>query len=230
LSLALLVGVPSDFVAGKPRKEKRPRVSSIPLSRVGGIVLCGGRSTRMGRPKLSLPFGPETMLARAVRIVGEVVSPIVVVAAPGQELPALPAETRIARDDVEDCGPLAGLAAGLSALAGLAEAAYVSSCDAPLLRPEFVRAMVDSLGNHELAIPRDGEYHHPLAAVYRTTLEPRIRQLIDAGRLRPLYLVQASDARIVDVAELRHVDPALSSLRNTNAPEDYQAALREAGF
>ena len=46
----------------------------------GGIVLCGGKSTRMGRPKLSLPFGDETMLSRVVRIVSQVVSPVVVVA------------------------------------------------------------------------------------------------------------------------------------------------------
>ncbi len=71
----------------------------------------------MGRPKLSLPFGDETMLGRVVRIVGEVVSPVVVVAAAGQELPALPRETLVARDEIEAQGPLAGLAAGLAASA-----------------------------------------------------------------------------------------------------------------
>ena len=40
----------------------------------------------MGAPKLALPFGPETMLARVVRLLGEACRPIVVVAAPGQEL------------------------------------------------------------------------------------------------------------------------------------------------
>ena len=56
----------------------------------GGIVLCGGRSTRMGVPKATLPFGPETMLQRVVRLLGAVVSPIVVVAAREQSLPELP--------------------------------------------------------------------------------------------------------------------------------------------
>jgi len=53
----------------------------------GGIVLCGGKSTRMGVPKATLPFGPETMLQRVVRLLGTVVSPVVVVAAQGQPLP-----------------------------------------------------------------------------------------------------------------------------------------------
>jgi molybdopterin-guanine dinucleotide biosynthesis protein A len=198
--------------------------------RFGGIVLCGGKSTRMGRPKLSLPFGGETMLARVVRIVGEVVSPVVVVAAPEQELPNLPAGTLVTRDEVQNQGPIGGLAAGLAALRTRAEAAYVSSCDVPLLEATFIRAMVEALGTHELAIPRDGEYHHPLAAVYRTALEPRIGRLIAEGRLRPLFLVQESDARIVDVSELRAVDSTLSSLRNANTPEEYRAALRAAGL
>ena len=56
-------------------------MQAVPRDRFGGIVLCGGKSERMGRPKLLLPFGDETMLARVVRIVGQVVSPVVVVAA-----------------------------------------------------------------------------------------------------------------------------------------------------
>jgi molybdopterin-guanine dinucleotide biosynthesis protein A len=205
-------------------------MEAVRRDRFGGIVLCGGKSTRMGRPKLSLPFGGETMLARVVRIVGEVVSPVVVVAAPGQELPELPAGTLLTRDEIQDQGPLGGLAAGLAALRTRADAAYVSSCDVPLLEAAFIRAMVEALGTHELAIPRDGEYHHPLAAVYRTALEPRVAQLIAEGRLRPFFLVQESDARIVDVSELRVVDSTLSSLRNANTPEEYRAALRAAGL
>ena len=106
--------------------------------RVGGIVLCGGRSSRMGRPKAWLPFGDEVMLQRVVRIVRAVVEPVVVVAAPGQDVPELPPEVEIVRDEIEGKGPLGGLAAGLAALEGQADAAYLSSCDVPFLMPEFV--------------------------------------------------------------------------------------------
>ena len=51
----------------------------------GGIILCGGRSSRMGTPKLALPFGPELMLQRIVRLLGEVCRPIVVVARRGPD-------------------------------------------------------------------------------------------------------------------------------------------------
>jgi molybdenum cofactor guanylyltransferase len=205
-------------------------VRRLANDRVGGIVLCGGQSARMGRPKLSLPFGGETLLGRVVRIVGEVVSPVVVVAAAGQELPALPGGTIVVRDEIEAHGPLAGLAAGLAALRDRADAAYVSSCDVPLLEAGLIRALIDALGTHELAVARDAGRIHPLAAVYRTACEDRVREFLAAGRLGLTDFVRQSDARLVDGPELRAVDPELRSLCNVNTPAEYEAALRAAGL
>ena len=198
--------------------------------RVGGVVLCGGRSSRMGRPKLALPFGAEQMLERVVRILSEAVPTVAVVAAPEQQLPDLAEGVRIARDEQEYLGPLAGLAKGLAALRADFDAAYISSCDVPLLRPEFVRRMIELLGDEDIAIPRDGQYHHPLAAVYRTRLEDDVRELLRGGRMRPVFLLERCRVREVDVETLREVDPNLDSLRNLNEREDYEAALRDAGF
>src|SRR5438132_566108 len=96
---------------------------------------CGGKSTRMGAPKATLPFGPETMLQRVVRLLGTVVSPIVVVAAREQSLPELPNGVVITHDEREQRGPLEGLRAGLKALPSSVEFAYITSCDVPLLIP-----------------------------------------------------------------------------------------------
>lgn len=184
----------------------------------------------MGRPKHLLPFGSETLLERVVRRVGEVVSPVVVVAAEGQELPTLPEEVLIARDEVDNRGPLAGLAAGLATLKTHREAAFVSSCDAPFLEPDFIRRMLTLLGEYDLAIPREESYYHPLSAVYRTTLEQPIRQLIAEDRLRPFFLLERCSANVIDVESLKTVDPELASFRNMNRPEDYEQALEDAGL
>src|SRR3954463_14928404 len=101
----------------------------------GGVVLAGGKSTRMGTSKALLPFGPETMLQRVVRLLEDVVSPIVVVAAADQMLPQLPAHVIITRDEQDARGPLEGLRTGLKALPEQVEAAYVTGCDVPLLVP-----------------------------------------------------------------------------------------------
>src|SRR5690606_19445139 len=154
--------------------------------RIGGIVLCGGRSSRMGQPKAWLSFGEQTVLQRVVDVLRGVVDPVVVVAAPDQEVPAVPEGVVIVRDAEEGLGPLAGLAAGLEALADRADAAYASSCDVPLLSGAFVQAVIDRLEKAEIAIPREDEWHHPLAAVYHTSLAQRCRDLIAGGQRRPL--------------------------------------------
>ena len=196
---------------------------------VGGIVLCGGQSKRMGRPKAWLPFGGELMLPRVVRLLGEAVCPVVVVAAPEQEVPPLPADVAVVRDEEKGRGPLQGLAAGLTALGGRVEAAYLSSCDVPFLRPAFVRRLVDLLGDFAICVPRVGGYHHPLAAVYRLEVAEAVTRLLDEDRLRPFFLFEAVPTRVVEAAELTDVDPLMQTLRNLNTPEEYEEALQEIG-
>jgi molybdopterin-guanine dinucleotide biosynthesis protein A len=193
----------------------------------GGIVLCGGKSTRMGVAKAMLPFGPETMLQRVVRLLGTKVAPIVAVAARDQELPALPADVIVARDEREARGPLEGLRAGLKALPESVDAAYVTSCDVPLLEPAFVEHMLGLLGDHDIAVMEIDGFTHPLSAVYRRAVLPQVESLLAQDRLRPVFLFDAVRTRRVSPDEMRVADPDLRTLRNLNTREDYEAALRE---
>jgi molybdenum cofactor guanylyltransferase len=196
----------------------------------GGIILCGGKSTRMGSSKALLAFGAETMLQRVIRLLGTVVSPIVVVGAPQQSLPELPADVTVARDEQEDRGPLEGLRAGLKALPGTVEIAYVTSCDVPLLVPGFVRRMLDLLSDHDIAVVETDGLPHPLSAVYRRNTLPHVESLLAQNRLRPVFLFDAVRTRRVQPAEMALVDPELLTLRNVNTHEDYVEALSSAGL
>ncbi len=184
----------------------------------------------MGLPKATLPFGPELMLQRVLRLLGEAVAPLVVVAATDQTLTPLPDNVTIARDEHDDRGPLEGLHAGLSAIESLADAAFVTSCDVPLLVPAFVRRMTELLASHQIAVPFDEKYHHALAAVYRTSVLPTIKSLLAADRMRPVFLFDEVDTIRVPVEDLGTVDPQLHSLQNLNRPADYFEALEVAGF
>jgi molybdopterin-guanine dinucleotide biosynthesis protein A len=197
---------------------------------IGGIVLCGGRSTRMGVPKATLPFGAETMLQRVVRLLGTVVSPIVVVAARDQALPPLPAEVLVARDEREAKGPLEGIRAGLSALPPSVDAAYITSCDVPLLVPAFVERLIELMGDGDVAVMEIDGFTHPLSAIYRRTTLPHVEVLLAADRLRPLFLFERVRTRRVTPEAMKGVDPELTTLRNLNTPEDYRAALAAAGI
>jgi molybdopterin-guanine dinucleotide biosynthesis protein A len=195
----------------------------------------------MGAPKAWLPVGGEPMLARAVRAVGGAVGRVVVVAAPGQDVPPLPTGVRVVRDEVDGRGPLGGLSAGLAALAGAVDAVYLSSCDVPLLTPEFVRRVVALLeepapapfpsgkGALFAAVPRVGGRLHPLAAAYRVEVLPAVRAMLTANNFRMTDLLDRVPTRVVEARDLAAADPALGSLRNVNTPEEYAALLGELG-
>jgi molybdopterin-guanine dinucleotide biosynthesis protein A len=200
------------------------------MNQVGSIILCGGQSKRMGTAKAWLPFAGETMLERVVGILQEVVDPLVVVAAPGQDIPPLPQNVILGRDEVEGRGPLQGLASGLTALAGRADAAYVTSCDVPFLQAAFVRRMIELLGDQMICVPDVNGYQHPLAAVYRIEVLQAVKKLLQTDRLRPVFLFEEVPTRVVKEAELIDVDPTFQTLRNLNTPEEYESALRESGF
>ena len=195
----------------------------------GGIVLAGGKSTRMGTSKALLPFGSETMLQRVVRILSRVVSPIVVVAAAGQELPTLPADVIVTRDERDARGPLEGLRAGLKALPEGVDAAYVTSCDVPLLVPAFVTQMLDYAHGYDIAVMEIDGFPHPLSAVYRRATLPHVEDLLAHDRLRPVFLYERVSTRRVMPSEIT-ADPQLQTLRNLNTREDYEQALASAGL
>jgi molybdenum cofactor guanylyltransferase len=198
---------------------------------LGAVVLCGGESRRMGRPKASLPFGPEVMLQRVVRLVGTVAQAIVVVAAPGQGVPELPPEVSIVRDEISGRGPLQGLAAGLNAIGENVDLVYATGTDVPFLEPRWITRLSELIGEADLAIPSISDHYHPLAALYRTgVVLLAIEALLAQDRLRPSFLVEAVKSRIVLEDEMRAVGPDLGTLRNLNHPDEYERALRDAGL
>jgi molybdopterin-guanine dinucleotide biosynthesis protein A len=182
----------------------------------------------MGRAKATLPFGPETLLVRVARACAEVCGELVVVAAEGQGLPALPSGATVVRDAVAGRGPLVGLAAGLAACR--APAAFCTSCDVPFLRPAFVERMFEALGGAAAAQAVVEGFPQPLLAVYRTSLAPKAAALVREGRLRVIHLAEGEAVSLLREPEVREADPGLASFRNLNTPEEYAAALREAGW
>jgi molybdopterin-guanine dinucleotide biosynthesis protein A len=202
------------------------------VSDFAGIVLAGGRSSRMGTPKAALEWHGSTLLRRTAGILSRVTEgPIVVVRAVGQALPPLPPGTEVVDDPREGLGPLQGIAAGLGALTGRAEIAFVSSTDMPFLHPAFVRRVLRAAQEGaDVGLPVARGYPQPLAAAYRTALAPAVARLVAQQRLRPAFLFEDCAVARLDEAALRAdpvlaaLDPALDSVLNVNEPADYEAA------
>lgn len=191
-----------------------------PLAGLAGIVLAGGASRRMGRDKATLTapgrFGGRTLIEHVVEVVAARCAPVFVIAAPGQELPELPAS--ILRDERPGAGPLAATGQGLRAAAG-SEWAFVCAVDMPLLAAELIDELAAGTADAEVVLADDGRDHY-LAALYRTTLAGRVDALVAAGERRMRALVDAAAVRRVAVA-----DPG--PLANVNTPAQWRAAQRD---
>jgi molybdenum cofactor guanylyltransferase len=188
----------------------------------------------MGTSKAALEWHGSTLLGRTVAIVARATSgPVVVVRAVGQDLPELPPGTLVAEDPRRDAGPLQGIAAGLAALTGHADAVFVSSTDMPFLHPAFIRRVLRVLeqdDDTDVALPVARGYRQPLAAGYRVWLAGAAERLVTENRLRPAFLFDECRVETLDDATLKRdpalaaVDPDLDSVLNLNTPADYAAA------
>jgi molybdopterin-guanine dinucleotide biosynthesis protein A len=178
----------------------------------------------MGSPKAALDWHGSTLLRRVTGIVARAVSPgpVVVVSAQDQRLPALGAGVEIVADERPERGPLQGLAAGLAAVGGRAEVAYVSSVDVPLLHPAFVRSVLTSLeGDADAAVAEVEGRLQPLGAAYRVSVRNLVEELLAEDRLAMGALLERCRLRVLTEAEL----PQPRSLNNLNDRRAYEKAL-----
>jgi len=190
----------------------------------------------MGAPKAGLEWHGSTLLHRAAAVLARSVDgPVVVVAAPGQELPELPAGVAVVEDPVEGLGPMQGLAAGLAAVADRADAAFVCSTDLPFLHPAYVLRVLRGLTDGDdrsvdVVLPVARGFRQPLAAAYRTRIAGLVADLLAQGNDRPgmifkhCVVTQLDDAALLADPVLAKLDPELDSVVNVNTPEEFAAA------
>lgn len=212
------------------------------MSQFSAVILAGGRSSRMGLPKATLPFGPSTILERLLDSLGDRFDEVIVVAAPlgdepfsidrvlarraGRSDAVCPV---IVRDDEAFEGPVAALRRGLTR--ARSEISFACSCDLPLLRAGLAALLCARLpADADAAIPLIGGKLQPLCAAYRRGPAVTALAAMEASGERRLTLVaERLKVATIDEASLRALDPDLRSFINVNSAEDYVQALRLAG-
>ena len=194
----------------------------LPMAEATAVILTGGKSSRMGRPKALLPFDGEPLIAHVIGSLKKLFAEAVVVAAPEQELPNLPVV--LVRDEVAYQGPVSGIYHGLKASSQ--EICFVTSCDAPFLNLQLIAHLLAQISDCDVVVPYWQERLQPLHAAYRRSVAPLLREQLDRGELRPISLYPKVRTREIHQDEIRRFDPEGLSFLNMNSPEDYQAALQ----
>ena len=192
------------------------------MAGAAAVILVGGKSSRMGRAKALLPFDNEPLIAHVVRRFKSWFPEIIVVAAPDQELPELSAV--LVRDEIAYQGPVSGIYHGLKA--ATKDVCFVTSCDAPFLNFELIDHLLEQISEYDVVVPFWQERFQPLHAIYRTSVVPLLKEQLERGELRPIFLYDKVRTRKIQEAEIRRLDPEGLSFLNMNSPADYDAALQ----
>jgi molybdopterin-guanine dinucleotide biosynthesis protein A len=186
-------------------------------SGLAGLVLCGGRSGRMGVEKALIPFEGEPLVLRVARRVAVTAAPVLLASGtPGRLGDLGYAEVE---DAAAGAGPLAGLVAGLAASPKPLLA--VVAVDMPFANPNLLRLLADEIGDADAAVPVTDQGLEPLHAVYSMGAVAPLRSALDARRLGLQQVVaERLRARPVEEAEWRTADPSGTFAVNLNRPED----------
>ena len=207
----------------QPRDMNLPDAQIIPDATA--VVLAGGKSSRMGRPKSLLLFDGMPLIVHLARALKRMFAETVIVAAPEQELPPLPAI--LVRDEVPYQGPVGGIYYGLRAASG--KFCFVTSCDVAFLNPSLISHLLSQISDCDVVVPHWQERFQPLHAVYRTSVLPLLKEQLDRGELRPIFLFDKVRTRKIDENEIKIFDPEGLSFFNMNTLDDYERALQRWG-
>lgn len=189
-----------------------------------GLVLCGGRSERMGRDKALLPWAGTDLLGHAIDRLAGVTSDVVLLGGPARRYAERGLPVLADRD--EDGGPIAGLEAGLAHADG--RAVVLLAVDVPLVPASLLRALLDRLDGHDAAVPVSPHGREPLCAAYGPACLGAIRARVAAGERKMTAFWPDVRVREVGPAELAAFGDPAAMFVNVNEPADLERAARLA--
>lgn len=130
---------------------------------------------------------------------------------------------RCVPDRLPGLGPLGGLATALYQAGG--RPVFLAGCDMPHLRAGAVELVIARLDGFQAAVPLVNGYLQPLHAAYTPGCLPAVEELLGAGRLSMMGLLDRLTVHTVREEDLRAVDPDLQSTRSVNRPGDLDGLI-----
>jgi molybdopterin-guanine dinucleotide biosynthesis protein A len=188
---------------------------------LAGLVLAGGRSSRMGRDKALIDFEGQPLLLRVAARLALVAAPVLL--APGTPGRLGPVGYREVEDAAAGCGPLGGLVAGLEASPH--ELTAVVAGDMPYISAELLNLLAALRQGEDAIVPVGTTGLEPLHAVYATSALPKMREALAAGRLGLRQLLGELRVREVPPPEWSAGDVDARFAFSVNSPEDLEAGI-----
>src|SRR5437879_8646529 len=179
------------------------------------LLLAGGESRRMGRPKALLPVRGSTLVEWMAERLAPRFQRLLVSAGDEQQLPES-LRGHLVRDLRPAAGPLGGIEAGLAATPH--DVLVAVACDMPGVGVALTEKLLAASAGHDAAVPRVGGRPEPTCAAYRRSAAAPVTRLLDAGQRRAADVLRDLDVRWLD-------DEPAGQFADLDTPEDYAAFL-----
>jgi molybdopterin-guanine dinucleotide biosynthesis protein A len=188
---------------------------------VGGIVLAGGESRRMGRDKALVEWRGAPLIRHSVDAIRHVAAETVIVAASTDSYSVAGATT--VADAFPGEGPVGGICTGIQSLH--ASIFVVVACDMPAIQLALLRLLIDSLTETEeveaVAVLDDATgMVQPLCAVYRSESLPKLLNFMAEGRRSARAAIESLKLRLLNTEDVLAADPQRLSFLNINTEQE----------
>ncbi|MCC6979685.1 MAG: molybdenum cofactor guanylyltransferase [Candidatus Melainabacteria bacterium] len=197
----------------------------LPLP-VTGLILSGGKSKRMGRPKAFLPYEGSTVIGHIVSEIKDLFSEVFIVANEVESFEDLGVD--VVKDILPHRGPLGGILSGLMTSSN--HYAFVTACDMPLIDKRLVRELVSRRQDNDVVVLSHPQGIEPLFGVYSKNCIKPLEESLFAGNLSVQDFLSGLKAGVYEWMPERQDVEALPPFFNINTPQDYSRVIARAGM
>ncbi len=202
-------GIKQNQIIETPTRETLP----LPVS---ALILCGGKSQRMGRPKAFLPYGGTTMINHILGVVKDLFAETFLIANEPEAFEDF--EVDVVKDILPYRGPLGGILSGL--LVAQYPHAFVIACDMPLVEPKLIRQLVGRRHDHDVVVASHEDGIEPLLGVYSKNCIKPLEESLFNGDLSLKDFLSGLNSATFEIDETKE-ESGLPAYFNVNTPQDY---------
>lgn len=190
---------------------------------ITGIILSGGKSSRLGRDKSFIKFGDRTLIEITVSLMKSVFENVIISTNSPNEYLFL--NCHLVKDKYKNAGPLAGIYSAL--LNSKSEKNFIISCDVPLMTKQMIEYFIKYDSNKDIIISKASGYVQPLVGIYKQSVLPIILKLLNQPvnqcneikkNISLHSLIKLANTEIIDITSLPFYTEEL--FFNLNTHED----------
>lgn len=187
------------------------------IKNLTGIILAGGKNSRMGTNKAFLDINGSRIIDHVITVFKKLFAEIIIVTNSPLSYVEF-SDTLIVTDIYKGKGALGGIYTGL--FYSKFDRAFVAACDMPFLDEYFIRYLTEQKGTFDVIVPLPSKGYQPLHAIYSRSCLPYIKKMILSDRLKIDDLYKDVKLHTIEEEIIKSFNKHGRLFININTPKD----------